>query len=304
MKAYIYTDAELMKVSGFSPDQIARAHVRIAPQFEPTPNADEADFLWCPIDLGHWEAYHGGVKAIKSGVQLLSHWQGNERRHVFYFCSDGPDRVGIPSIMFRQSFWKNNADVYCVAWPYAVEDFYQIAPADFSTLKYDVSFVGSRISHRCRSESFDSVAATPELKSFLDDSKMHWGRIENTPIGRERRELFIASLADSRMVLAARGGGLSCYRFFEAMSAGRVAILLADDWELPHKDLIHWDWCIVQIPEKDARRAGTILADFIKKTPVRKLAEMGQYARGVWQSYLAPEMWPEMMTWYIKKLLP
>lgn len=303
MRAYTYTDAELMKVSGFSPDQIQRAHVRIAPQFEPTQNATEADFFWCPIDLGHWEAYHGGVKAIRQNVPLLPYWQGNEQRHVFYFCSDGPDPVGIPSIMFRQSFYKQRRDANVIAWPYAVDDFEALSGADFDALPYDVSFVGSRVSHKCRIESFDSVAATPEIKSFLDDSKLHWGKIENTAIGKARRQMFIDSMANSRMVLAARGGGLSCYRFFEAMSAGRVPILLADDWELPHSDLIHWDWAIVHIPESDARLVGLFLKSYIKQKSPHELAEMGEYARGMWQSYLAPMIWPEMMTWCIERAL-
>jgi len=303
VKAYTYADAEIARVFGFSPDQIERARVRIAPQFEPVNDGQFADFFWISIDAGHIEAYHGGVKAIRENVALLSHWKGNERRHVFYFCSDGPDPVGIPSIMFRQSFYKNRKDTNAIAWPYAVDDFEELAGVDFGALTYDVSFVGSRVSSKARAESFDSVNAAPGIKSFLDDSKLHWGQIENTPVGKRRRAIFIDSLANSRMVLAARGGGLSCYRFFEAMSAGRVPILLADDWELPHADLIHWDWCIVQIPEKDARQAGKFLVDYLRRTTTRELQEMGDYARGIWQSYLAPEVWPEMMTWYIEKLL-
>jgi hypothetical protein len=303
IKAFVYPDHEIARAFGFTPEQLERARVRIAPEFEPTTDAGAADFFWCAFDLGHVEAYLGGVSAIKRGVERLSHWQGNEGRHIFYFCSDGAEPVGIPSIMFRQSFYKTRRDDWAIAWPYAVEDFSQLCAVDFDSLPYDVSFVGSRVSHRCRIESFDSVKNTPGIKSFLDDSGLHWGKIENTALGAKRRQIFVDSLANSRMVLAARGGGLSCYRFFEAMSAGRVPILLADDWELPHPDLIHWDWAIVQIPEKSATIAGLILRDFLSKTDSRKLQEMGAYARGVWQSYLAPEVWPEMMTWYIERLL-
>ena len=181
MKAYCYSDSEIMRVSGFDLAQIERARVRIAPPFERTENAGEADFFWCPIDIGHWEAYHGGVRAIAQGVRKLSHWQGNERRHVFYFCSDGADPVGIPSIMFRQSFYSMTKDVQAIAWPYAVDDFGELATGDFDGLPYDVSFVGSRVSHKCRMESFDSVKATPQIKSYLDDSGLHWGKVENTP---------------------------------------------------------------------------------------------------------------------------
>ncbi len=303
MKAFVYSDSEMMRVSGFENGQLQRARVRITPQYEPTQNADDADFFWCPIDLGHWEAYHGGVRAIWQGVQKLSHWQGNETRHVFYFCSDGADPVGIPSIMFRQSFYTLTKDANAVAWPYAVDDFGDLVMGDFDSLPYDVSFVGSRVSHKCRIESYDSVANTPEIKCYLDDSKLHWGQVENTPVGKHRREIFIESLSKSKMVLSARGGGLSSYRFFEAMSAGRVPILLADDWELPCKDLIDWDKCMIQIPEAEAKRAGPFLADYLSKTTNHELCMMGQYAYAAWRSYLAPDVWPEMMTWRIERLL-
>lgn len=303
MKAFVYSDSEIMRAFGFTNGQVQKARVRIAPQFELTHNPAEADYFWCPADIGHVEAYYGGVNAIREGVQKLAHWQGNEARHVFYFCSDGADPVGIPSIMFRQSFYVLTKDVSAVAWPYAVDDFGDLVTGNFDSLPYDVSFVGSRMSHKCRAESFDSVRTTPEIKSFLDDSRLHWGQVENTPVGRHRREVFIKSLAESKMVLAARGGGLSSYRFFEAMSAGRVPILLADDWELPCKDLIEWDKCIVQIPESEARRAGPFLVDYLGRISNRKLAEMGMYAYAVWHSYLAPDVWPEMMTWNIERLL-
>lgn len=174
---------------------------------------------------------------------------------------------------------------------------------DFDSLPYDVSFVGSRVSHKCRIESFDSVKATPAIKSYLDDSGLHWGKVENTPIGQRRRETFVKSLAESKMVLAARGGGLSSYRFFEAMSAGRVPILLADDWELPCKDLIEWDKCILQIQEEHARRTGELLEHYLQRHSNRELSEMGMAAYAAWRSYLAPDVWPEMMTWWIERLL-
>jgi len=303
MKAFVYSESEIMRVSGFTPDQIERARVRIIPQFEPTSNVDEADFFWFPIDLGHWEAYHGGVRAIWQGAQKLAHWQGNEARHVFYFCSDGADPVDIPSIMFRQSFYTLTKDVNAVAWPYAVDDFGDLVTGDFDSLPYDVSFVGSRVSHKCRMESFDSMKDTPIIKTYLYDSKLHWGKIENTPVGMQWRVLFIESLGGSKMVLAPRGGGLSSYRFFEAMSAGRVPILIADDWELPCKDLIEWDKCMIQIPESEARRAGPFLIKRLKGVGNRDLAEMGLSAYAAWRSYLSPDVWPEMMTWRIERLL-
>lgn len=295
MRGYVYYDSDLLHALPMSIAQIDRARVKLPETFEKVDDPRQADVFWLPVDAGHIEAYHGGARAVRESVQRLPHYKGNEARHVMYFCSDGAEPTGLPCIMFRQSFYKDRADVNAVAWPYAVEDFGELYCDDFTSLKYDVSFVGSKVSHKCRIESFDSVANTPGLDSFLDDSKMHWGQVEHTDVGKQRKELFIQSMRDSALVLAARGGGLSCYRFFEAMSAGRVPVLFADDWRLPHQDLIDWRKCIIQIPESRAKEAGPILLELLHRTSNEELAEMGREARLAWVQYLAPAKWDKMM---------
>ena len=303
LKAYVYFDSDIIHSLPMSLAQIERARVKLPPTFDEVLNPEIADIFWIPIDLGHVEAYHGGVRAIRECLPRLPFWNGNERRHVAYFCSDGAEPTAMPLIMFRQSFYKDRPDENVIAWPYAVEDFGDLATISqdvFDALPYDVSFVGSKASSKSRIESFESVKRSTKLRSFLDDSKLHWGSIEHSELGKQRKAIFRQSLRDSRMVLAARGGGLSCYRFFEAMSAGRVPVLFADDWELPHQDIVDWERCIIKIEEQDAKNAGDILEEW---STVRCLYEMGQEARYVWKSFLEPEVWPQMMELCVRKKL-
>ena len=303
LKAFVYGDSDLLHATPLNAYQIDKARVALPKTFQKTDRPQEADIFWIPVDLGHIEAYHGGARAVAESVRRLPFWKGNERRHVAYFCSDGAEPTVLPCIMFRQSFYKDRADENVVAWPYAVEDLGDLETDDFAALPYDVSFVGSRVSSKCRAESFDSVARSTTLKHFLDDSHLHWGSVEHTEVGRKRKELFAKSMAESRMVLAARGGGLSCYRFFEAMSAGRVPVLLADDWQLPHSPLIDWDDCIIQIAERDATCAGEILAKWTGAAAIARLAVMGHEAREMWRYFLAPDVWPDMMELCVRQKL-
>lgn len=295
LKAYSYFDSDLLHCLPMSLEQIERARVKLPSTFEAVDDPRKADIFWLPIDAGHIEAYHGGAVAVANAVSRLPYYKGNEKRHVMYFCSDGAEPTGLPCIMFRQSFYKSRHDENVIAWPYAVEDFGDLFTDDFSALKYDVSFVGSKVSHKCRIESFDSVAQTKELTSFLDDSKLHWGSIEHTEVGKQRKALFIQSMRDSALVLAARGGGLSCYRFFEAMSAGRVPVLIADDVELPHKDLIDWNGIIIRILESEAKEAGRILLYLLRRISDDELQRMGALCRTAWWQYLAPAQWDKMI---------
>ncbi len=122
IRAFVYPDSDLIRATPLSPPQIDKARVELPSTFKATDRPQDAGIFWVPVDLGHIEAYHGGARAVAESVRRLPFWKGNERRHVAYFCSDGPEPTGLECIMFRQSFYKDRADENVVAWPYAVED--------------------------------------------------------------------------------------------------------------------------------------------------------------------------------------
>lgn len=52
--------------------------------------------------------------------------------------------------------------------------------------------------------------------------------------------------------LCPRGGGLSSYRFWEALQCGAVPVLFADRYILPFQDRVDWPEITVRLPESDA----------------------------------------------------
>jgi hypothetical protein len=104
------------------------------------------------------------------------------------------------------------------------------------------------------------------------------GRVENAPTVRgavvklrdERAQLFAASsgqsendanyvqlLRDSKFVLCPRGIGLSSWRLFETMRAGRVPVVISDGWTPPSG--IAWDDFAVFVRESDVRAIPELL---------------------------------------------
>lgn len=69
---------------------------------------------------------------------------------------------------------------------------------------------------------------------------------------------YMDVLARSRFALCPRGSGPSTIRFWEALQAGAIPVLLADDMSLPEE--IDWDSAIVRVAEKDVLKIPTILA--------------------------------------------
>lgn len=69
-------------------------------------------------------------------------------------------------------------------------------------------------------------------------------------------------LADSVFALVPRGDDKYSYRFSEALSAGAIPVVHADDWVLPFRpELVDWNECAVILPEKDAGRPALAILD-------------------------------------------
>jgi hypothetical protein len=87
----------------------------------------------------------------------------------------------------------------------------------------------------------------------------------------------------SKFVLCPRGLSPASIRLFEAMCAGRVPVVLSDEWVAP--DGPKWDNFCVFVPERDAASVPRLLeereGDAIK---------MGLAARREWEIYFSPEV--------------
>jgi hypothetical protein len=96
---------------------------------------------------------------------------------------------------------------------------------------------------RCREPLFslrhpDAVVERVERFTFFDPASVCFG---------ERRDRFRLTVARSRFVLCPRGRGTSSIRLYETMAAGRVPVIIADDWVPP--DGPDWDSFSIRWPE-------------------------------------------------------
>jgi hypothetical protein len=167
-----------------------------------------------------------------------------------------------------------------VACPYQrTEDPRDPGPSDAAS-EPDLlfSFIGGR-THRCRDPLFDlrdpeAVVEFPAGFVFYDPSSTDFAA---------RRNHFVATVRRSRFVLCPRGQGTSSIRLYETLAAGRVPVIIADDWVPPSG--IDWPAVSIRWPEG----VTTGLADHLRSR-ADEAAAMGRSGRRAYETVLAEEV--------------
>ena len=138
----------------------------------------------------------------------------------------------------------------------------------FCQYRYLFSFVGRTSTHPVRRRII-------ELK--CDESL-----IRDTNSATLLPEEYAKSILESKFVLCPRGLGASSFRLFECLKAGRVPVIIADDWVLPSGP--DWNLFSVTVRERDVQQIPRMLLEIESNA-----ADMGKQARQVYQDWFSRE---------------
>lgn len=100
-----------------------------------------------------------------------------------------------------------------------------------------------------------------------------------------RRE-YVENMHESDFVLAPKGDGNFSVRFYEAISMGRIPIVIDTDMVFPLEEFINYDDFILHVPYKDIDRLADIVADFYANISEEKFIAMQKAARTAYEQYL------------------
>lgn len=100
------------------------------------------------------------------------------------------------------------------------------------------------------------------------------------PVHARFHQEFADTLANSKFSLCPRGAGTSTFRLFETMKAGRVPVILSDDWVAPEGPA--WDTFSLVVRERDAGLLPGILETHEDAAP-----RMGALAREQWDLWFS-----------------
>ena len=244
----------------------------------------DADFIVFPYWLSSVTNMMGvtGTRQFVAGLPLFSRY---EDRHVFALEHDVSTLLGIRSVVFHTSVNRYHKDSRAIAYPFRVHDFGELTHYDYSRMEYHTSFVGNTNSWSGRPLLVESIKAETRLNAWLDPVTQFHGHWASGAVREERRQSYIASLADSMTVLCPRGAGQNTIRFFEVLSMGRIPILVSDTCALPFEDEIDYGSFTLRIPEALLDRAGSILAEWLARLTPEQIIAMCRAARQTWERY-------------------
>jgi len=110
------------------------------------------------------------------------------------------------------------------------------------------------------------------------------------------RQEYIDNLLSSDYALVIKGDGNYSYRFYEAMSLGRIPVLLDTECVLPLEDQIDYGSCILRIPYYDLYRIDEIVASHYTSISNEAFQAMQRKAREVLEQYLRVDSFLKYIT--------
>jgi hypothetical protein len=264
---------------------------------EVTANPDEADVVVCP---GSLEMFRNPDDLYK-----LPFFRGREAKHCFFDVSDHETQYYQPSMFIRCNLrpWNLASDPNSIQMAWPVENYAECVDVSVGGFKYDVSFQGWNWSD-VRKASTHACVEHPTLKCDIATYSDFCGYIFDQPEGIRRRAEFRRSMKESRIMLCPESiPGVFPYRFFEAMSAGRVPLLIGSDFVLPFVEEIPYHEFCLCLSREGASLAGIAVRNFLDRTSDERLIEMGKKARSYWLKWLNSSDWPSTMAYAVRNKL-
>tara|TARA_R110001592_G_scaffold327122_1_gene608209 strand:- start:9562 stop:11001 length:1440 start_codon:yes stop_codon:yes gene_type:complete len=233
---------------------------------------EDADYI-----LYH-DKYDTGINSFSKEVHDYNH------KPILAFFNDDDDRPISKTLadniyVFRTSINKSKQSLNEFPMPAWSQDFgaSTIRP---HTPKPVVSFCGA-LTHPARYECIKNLKDNNYVYTNFIIRDSFWGGSPHNSIIREE---YVDNIKESDMVLCSRGAGNFSYRLYEALSCGKIPIIIDTDISLPCYNVIDWEKFIITTPSninKDIKKWWDNMDD-------KKYAEAQEYSRFIYEQYLTP----------------
>jgi tetratricopeptide (TPR) repeat protein len=227
-----------------------------------------------------------GIEGVRRFIQELPYFKSNPERHLFWTSHDNPVTPDETSIFCKTSVTLLEKG-RIVAVPYPVEDLGALVSFDPEIILWQTCFVGYPGSSLIRERLLLSVAGSRSITASIDIAPKFHSHLD-AETKEKRRQTYLDTLTQSLTVLCPRGDGINSIRFFEALSIGRIPVLISDCCALPFDFIIPYNRFIIRIAEEDAEIAGDLIGKWLDGKSPEDLLTRCREAREAWECWLSP----------------
>lgn len=142
------------------------------------------------------------------------------------------------------------------------------------------------MSLQLRETAMKILAIDSRLEVCFDvtnNRQSYYVRNESNKIALEN--LFINNTDKSDYVLCVRGGGNFSGRFYMALNAGRIPVVIDTDGVIPYEEQLH----LIKVPVNSLNKLPEVIAEHFATTTEQELQEMKQENRLIYHQLLSPE---------------
>jgi hypothetical protein len=296
----------------------APAHYLTEAIFDIVDNPAQARFLLIPYN------YFNAVRTAGYIERFIALSEQYGKKIIVFVQSDFHDPISIPhAIVFRTSIYKREKKEHEYVIPPMVEDLSRTYTAPIRTkstkpiigfcgwagfssqkdrLKFYIKNMGNNLEQLARWDSTRAVykkgiyfrqkalaalRRSPRVQTNFIIRTSFSGHVDTIAQDPQVARLeYVQNMLNADFVLAPKGDGNYSLRFYEALSLGRIPILIDTDSVLPIEDELAYDDFILRVRYRDINRLGNIVADFYNRLSPDEFARMQERARAAFAEHL------------------
>ncbi|MGV2826615.1 exostosin domain-containing protein [Myxosarcina sp. GI1(2024)] len=145
------------------------------------------------------------------------------------------------------------------------------------------------IGHVIRFKALSTLSKSSLVKTNFVLRDQAFFNQKNANSQKTVREEYTQNLIESDYVFCCRGYGNFSFRFYEALSCGRIPVFVNSDCVLPYDFEIDWKKYCVWVEENEISLIAEKVAEFHEKLQPQEFLDLQYECRKIWEQRLSPE---------------
>lgn len=147
-----------------------------------------------------------------------------------------------------------------------------------------------------RKKAIKALIKSKSVKSNFIIRDFYSGYKKNIGISPEKaRQDYIGNMEESDFALVVKGDGNFSFRFYEALSAGRIPFFINTECVLPLADILNYREFVLFLDYKKINLAGQVIGEFYEKIDNDRFLKMQTSAKETFDKFLRIDKFFEIM---------